>query len=66
MACSEVMIPQTNWNPPSAKIFKTTPILRIYIHPLFQKPLHLPVNLDLKLFNLPHLNKITINLSIQI
>ena len=41
MACSEVLTPQINWNPPSAKNFKTIIILKIYTEPLLPKPLFL-------------------------
>ena len=41
-ACSEALTPQISWNPPSAKIFKTIIILKIYTHPLFPKPFFLP------------------------
>ena len=60
MAFSEVLSPlppQINRNPPSAKIFKTMPILKIYAHPLFPKLFYLPPHPGPKLFNLPHLTR---------
>ena len=65
MACSEVLTPQINWNPPSAKIFKTIPITRIYTHPLFPKLSVSTLTLVLKHFNLRQLNMISIFPSIQ-
>ena len=38
MACSEVLAPKINWNPPGAKFFKPILILKIYIQPLSRKP----------------------------
>ena len=42
MACSEVLTPQINWNPPSAKNFKTIIILKIDTQALFPRPFFLP------------------------
>ena len=65
MPCSEVLTPQINWNPPSAKIFKTIPIIKIYTHPLFPKLSASTLTLVLKHFNLRQLNMINIFPSIQ-
>ena len=66
MACSEVLTPQIKWNFPSVKIFKTIPILKIYTHPLFPKFFYYPLTLVLNIFNLPHLNKVNVNMNLSI
>ena len=62
MASSEVLTARINWNPPSAKIFKTIAILKIYAHTLFFTSL---ITVVLKLFNLTCLNKININMNLE-
>ena len=62
MASSEVLTARINWNPPSAKIFKTIAILKIYAHTLFFTSL---ITVILKLFNLTCLNKININMNLE-
>ena len=62
MACSEVLNARINWNPPSAKIFKTIAILKMYTHTLFFTSL---LTVVLKLFNLTCLNKINFNMNLE-
>ena len=66
MVCSQVLTPQNKLEPPGSKVFKPIAILKIYPHFLFPKLSKSPLTLVLKLSNLPHLNKIDINMSLSI
>ena len=52
--------------PASPKIFKPIPILKMHSHSLFLKLFNSDTSLVGKRFNLPHLNKININMNLSL